>query len=524
MTFSACAGSGFPDVIDATHIATSFGAPEIERIRDAGSTRLPMQGPWRGESDGVAAPGELLLIEGGGFGRQPTISIGGRATAIAARTDGGGILVRVPTGAPVGEVEISVSQAKGRARKTFRLRRLAVVVHDDSVRFLEVARDGAKLLPASLALDGASLVRLSHDGSAAFVLQSRAARGDQIVALDLGAAGGPRVSMERPLSHRATALAAAEDAPVFVAVGEGKLTLFDAAYAPRPAPYPATALPKEFAGARAFELSPDGKVLAALVPEGNRLVVADVSQPPSIKFVTAVDLLPAERLPLVTDLAFSSDGETLWVVSGDNAATMPSVQPTRLTAVRLLVDGTNTTGGARARITEKLISVWRTQTVPGASAPLRLAIARGQPLASGTTIRMPPEKAAVFVTALADALFKLGELDLSTAAGAKAALKLWHPPAPGMMVRADINGGGGPLFTTPQIMAAVDLTPDAQLVVATSVRVSPAPATDSVVLDFGVTVSPIWGTPEPLFLSFGPLRGSSSLKPPFRLGEVKIQP
>ena len=60
-------------------------------------------------------------------------------------------------------------------------------------------------------------------------------------------------------------------------------------------------------------------------------------------------------------------------------------------------------------------------------------------------------------------------------------------------------------------------------VVATSVRVSPAPATDSVVLDFGVTVSPIWGNPEPPFLSFGALR-SPSLKPPFRLGEVKIQP
>src|SRR5207253_1739032 len=110
-----------------------------------------------------------------------------------------------------------------------------------------------------------------------------------------------------PLSHRATALAAAEDAPVFVAIGDDKLTLFDAAYAPRPAPYPAVALPKELHAARVFELSPDGKLLAALVPDGNRLVVADVSQPGAVKFVTAVELLPAERLPLVTDLAFSSD-------------------------------------------------------------------------------------------------------------------------------------------------------------------------------------------------------------------------
>src|SRR5439155_24917318 len=150
------------------------------------------------------------------------------------------------------------------------------------------------------------------------------------------------------------ALAAAEDAPVFVAIGDGKLTLFDAAYSPRPAPYPAVALPKELHAARAFELSPDGKMLAALIPDGNRLVVADVSQPGVVKFVNAVDLLPTERLPLVTDLAFSSDGETLWIVSGDNGASLPSVQPTRLTAVRLLVESNAaTSGGTRARVTEK---------------------------------------------------------------------------------------------------------------------------------------------------------------------------
>jgi hypothetical protein len=522
LTFAGCAGSGFPDVIDPAQLMSPFGGPRIDRVRDAGTPRLPVVGAWKGESDGVAAPGELVLIEGAGFGRQPTVSIGGRATSIVARTDGGGIVVRVPAGAPVGDVEVLVAQSRGRSSKTVRVHRLAVVVHDGVVRFLEVSRNGAKVLPQPLALPGARLVRISADGAAAFVVQSRPA-GDQLVALDLGAAEAPRVSMERPLEHHVAALACAEDAPVAIAIGDGKATLFDVRHAPAPAPWPATPLPKELQGARAIELSPDGKLLAALIENSNKLVIADVSSPPQVKFVTAVDLLPTDRLPLAQALSFASDGETLWVVSGSNARSVPSVVPTRLTAVRLLVENANATGGGGIKVNEKLLSVWRTTTVPGASAPLALALARGQPLASGTTIRMPPEKAAVFVTALADALFKLGELDLATPAGAQAAMKLWRPPAPGMMVRADINGGGGPLFTTPQILSSVDLTPDAQLVVATSARVSPAPATSSVVLDFGVTVAPIWGTPEPLFLPLGPL-AARELKPPFAIGEVKIQP
>jgi len=162
--------------------------------------------------------------------------------------------------------------------------------------------------------------------------------------------------------------------------------------------------------------------------------------------------------------------------------------------------------------------------VPGAAAPLRIAIARGQPLASGTTIRMPPDKAAVFVTSLNDALFKLADVALDTPAGAKAVAKLWHPQKPGMLVRADINGGGGPLFTTAEILSALDLTPDAQLLVATAARITPAPATGGVVLDFGVTYAPIWGASiTPVFLPLEKL-DAREVKPPFLFGDLRIQP
>jgi hypothetical protein len=93
-----------------------------------------------------------------------------------------------------------------------------------------------------------------------------------------------------------------------------------------------------------------------------------------------------------------------------------------------------------------------------------------------------------------------------------------------MVVRADINGGGGPLFTTVEIPSPLDLTPDAQLVVATAARLTSAPATDGVVLDFGVTYAPIWGsTIAPVFLSLGKI-AAKEVKPPFLIGDVRIQP
>jgi hypothetical protein len=514
LTFCSCAGAGLPEVVDVREVSGSLGAPSIDRIRDAGNVRVPIAGPWSGASDGVASPGELIVIEGDNFGRLPTVSIGGRATTVVARTAGGGIVARVPTGVPAGAVPISVAHPKGRATRTFPVRRLAVVIHDGKLSTFAVEKDGLRAVGAPLAVPGASGLRLSSDGGAAYVIA-----GDKLYAVDLGAPGGPRVSAERQLSHKARLVATAMDAPLAAVVGDGKLTLFSTKLSSAPQPWDTIELPKEAHTARALELSPDGKLLATLHAESNTLVAVTLSENPlSARFLTAVDVLPGERLPLVRDLAFSSDGETLWIVSGDNAQSLPAVQPTRLSAVRLLPHPEDVTAPG-----EQLLSVWRTQSVPGATAPLRIAVARGQPLASGTTIRMPPEKAAVFVSSVADNLFKLADVTIGARGAYATVEKLWHPPKPGMLVRADISGGGGPLFAVPQILSSIDLTPDAQLIVATAARVAPAPATNSLVLEFGLTVAPLWGEITPLFLALGPL-DPAELKPPFDFGEVRIQP
>ncbi len=516
---AGCATSGFPDVVDVRDVSTTFGPPSVSRIRDVGAVPLPQTGAWNGESDGVAGPGELVILEGENFGRLPTVSIGGRATAVGARTEGGGIIARVPTGVPVGDVAIVVATPKGRAEKKFPIRRFAVVVHDGQLLFLRVEKDRAELIGKSLPAPGARAVRISSDGAAAYVVVNRP-DGDYLAAIDLCAPGGPRIASEKKLAHHGALLASAMDAPIVAVVGDREITILATREPRAPALFEPMDLPMGAKGPHAVELSPDGKLLAVLVSEGNRLVALDVSSPPNGNVVTSVDLLPDQKLPLVRDLAFASDGETLWIVSGDNDKSLPALQPTRLTAVRILP----AEKADEAKKNERLVSVWRTQSVPGAAAPLRIAIARGQPLASGTTIRMPPDKAAVFVTALNDAIFKLADVALETPAGAKAAAKLWHPPQPGMLVRADINGGGGPLFSTVELLSAVDLTPDAQLVVATAARVSPVPATGGVVLDFGVTFAPIWATTiAPVFLSLGKI-DAKEVKPPFLIGDVRIQP
>jgi hypothetical protein len=522
-----CADTGLPEVVDAREMPGASWDPKVSRVRDAGGVPVPFMGGWFGEPDGVAHPGEVVLIEGSDFGRLPTVSIGGRAAQVLARTEGGGIVTRVPTGTPVGDVDVSVSHPKGRGSAKLKVRRLAMALHDGRAWALEVGRDGAQLVGQPLHIAGGRRVRLSSDGGAAYVLSGDAHK-DRIVIIDLCAPHAPKAAGEIVLGHRGVLIAAADRAPLFVAAGEGRATFFTTDHARRPQPVQAVPLPKELAPARAIALSPDGKLLAGLIPDGNKLVVLEVSKDRrAVRMLTQVELLPGEKLQLARDLAFSSDGETLWVVSGDNEASLPALVPTRLTAVRLLPEDKNgdkaDKNGDGKPDEGRVVSVWRTQSVPGASAPLRIAVARGQPTASGTTIRMPPDKAAVFASSVNDALFKLADIQPTTPQGAQKAYDLWHPERPGQIVRCDINGGGGPLFQAPQILSAIDLTPDAQLLLATSARLAASPPTGGVHIEFGVTASPVWGTPTPTFIPLGPLP-ANQLRPPFDFGDLRIQP
>jgi hypothetical protein len=115
-------------------------------------------------------------------------------------------------------------------------------------------------------------------------------------------------------------------------------------------------------------------------------------------------------VPVLADLVFAPDGRTLWVVSGDSVESRPlGQQPTRVIALRIGrgADGTPTLEPARS------------VAVPAAGAPSRLATGRTLPLASGAAVRLPPERATVYLAAgvrggAGSAVFSIGAEDLAT--------------------------------------------------------------------------------------------------------------
>jgi hypothetical protein len=519
---AGCGGTGWPDILDVRHVESPLGGPNITRIRDMGQPVLPASGPYKvTDSDGVAVIGELVLIEGKDLGKQPTVNIGGRGAEVLRRTEGNGIVVRVPPGTPAGKQPVEIVTARGRAKADFSIRRLALVTlgERDRVHVLSVTREGAEPAGTPLAVENARLVRYSADGSTAYVASSTGVGPAHLSVIDMTAAGGPKVAARRELPSRVVvALAASEGAPRIAVVGEREVTFFEVRDPLQPSHFPSWRLPEDVARGRivAAEIDLDGMLFVLLLAEGNRVAAYDIQRPDSPRHLTTVEVIPDSRAPLVRDMRFSIDGDTLWIVSGDNLMSVShGPQPTRLTAVKLMP--------SPQKKGPRLISVYRTMPVPGATAPLSLTIARGQMVASGTTIRLAPENAAVFVTGVQTALFKLEGLALAREADAKKAVALWRQvPQPGMLVRTDATGGGGPLFSSPAVLTGLDLTPDSQLLMAVAAKVSTA--NDTLSVEGGVMTTPLWTkTHTPTFISLGQLK-SDLLRPPFRLGEVRIQP
>jgi len=184
----------------------------------------------------------------------------------------------------------------------------------------------------------------------------------------------------------------------------------------------------------------------------------------------------------------------LWIVSGDNPQSLKVARyPTRVTAVKL----TASPDGA----TPTQVAVWRSSEVSGAGAPLGLAVARGQLLDSGTTVRIPPEKAGVFLTAApSDALEQ----------------RLPEKPA-GQLIVTNVEGAGAPLGPPDAWVGPLDLSPDTRLLLATAAR----PAGGG--FELGVVAAPLGPNAKPpRFVALG--TAPAGLAPPLGLGELRIQP
>lgn len=474
------------------------GTPHIRRVRDLGSVHIGQAGPLLAESDGVITMGELLLIEGSGFGKQPTVGIAGHPAELRWRTAGGGIVVQVPSGSAAGEQALWVEAGGRRAQTTVTLQRLGVIL-DARRGLLHTVRIGGESGPSPsvqtvgqpLPLPGAHALALSSDGAAAYVL-ARSGAVDQIAIIDLTAPQGPRVHDTRPLRHAAHSLLAAERAPTLLAVGASAATVWDIREPRRPAPWRPADLPDTARAARTAALDPSGTLLALAGEENNQVLLLDI-KPGRTEVkprpVGQVDVLPAVKQPLLRSLRFASDGETLWVTSGDSAASRTlGHQPTRVIAVDV---GAEDSGSG-----ERLLAVHKTIDLRDAGAPVQLSLGRAAPVAAGTTIRTPPEKTSLFFTAVSPA-------------------GLVHPgDGDSALVRSDLSGNTTELLSGKELLVGLDLSPDARLAVAT--RCAPGPT------GLTVTVANLAaGTTSTIPL--GPA-DAADLQPPFDRLTLLLQP
>jgi len=522
----ACSAEGFPPIVTGRDVPSSSSAPEIRAVHDIGSPHLAnvKRIPTK-SGDGVASIGELVLISGDDFGRSPRVSVVGRAAEQVARTADGGIVVRIPRGIRTGGKSSEVRNAHGKASTTFPIRRyaLATVPSDDKVHVFEVTTERIKRIGRPITLGGAHLIRFCAGGQIALI-SGRSKEGALLVSqLDMAAPGGPRRLGQQGLPGiHMVALAAAEEVPVAVALSDTHLMFYDTRNPRSPAHYQPQPLPQELLGELvAADMNPEGTLLAALVSKANKVILYDVSKANTLRKLTEIAVLPIGFAPLLKDLRFSIDSKTLWVLSGDNPRSRKLGRfPLRLTAMKIELQQR---GRAKSY---GVLSIWRSLDVPYQAAPVALTVANGQPVASGTTVAIPPANAAIFITVHDAKLLKLARTPMDLRWGMQHAVKtLGRIKQLGTLVKTNIDGKGGPLFTSPYLLGSLDLTSDSQMLVLAGARVVTQRRPAKVQLVYGVASMRVFGAKgDPPFIELATLDDAKNITRPFLLGDVRIQP
>ena len=188
---AGCAGVKHEIVEDRWEISESTSIPEVTDVADVGGGDVPLTGalPMQA-SDGIAVIGETLWIRGNAFGRQPSVTVGGRPAAVLGRTRDGGIVVRVPIATPTGSQPVVVRNEVGHGERPIAIRRYAAILAPGSgqVAWAELAGDGP-IAAGTTAVERARWLAISADGRAAYL--APAAR-SIIDVVEIPAAGSPK--------------------------------------------------------------------------------------------------------------------------------------------------------------------------------------------------------------------------------------------------------------------------------------------------------------------------------------------
>lgn len=396
----ACGGPGPNDIATPRQLDKAGGSPAISAVVDLGDFgRVPQSGALPApDSDSVFTVGERILIQGKNFGKQPTISVGGRPATILARIGSGAIVTKIPTGIRTGAADVQVSNPRGRGEFSIEVKRYAFVVRPDAgaagqVHVLELDRRGRVTPGAVIDLPGARDVVLSADGQIALVAAEAA--GDhktaRLALIAVGAAGGPKLVHELRLTD-AKKVSRIASAGGLAAIATGSQVILADVREPRyPANYPALDLGLDGAPAVTdVAVNPAGDTLAVLVAEGNQLLPLDVSRPTTPSPGAPLPLLPNERVPLARRLGYDPPGQRIYIIAGDTREALSAgSHPTRMLEV-------TTEAGA--------LKVARTAELSSAGVPTALAVAPRELDAGSTAVRAgddtPPTVVATIDRAL----------------------------------------------------------------------------------------------------------------------------
>ena len=482
---SGCgSGHGPRDVVVPRHISEGGGAPELSQVTDMGDLEsLPARGPLpQLNKDGLFTIGELMLVEGDDFGKQPAVKVDGRPAQILARIGNGGIVSRIPPGVRTGEVEVEVSNASGSDATRIAVHRHAVVVDASRgvVHVVDVDSHGETVATSSFELPGARDVAFSSDGQVAYVAADASKPVLGVVAM--AAPGGPRLvrNIEVP-SDRAMGVVTTPDSTLVAVVGGNAVTLFDSTDAPFPRFLAEIILPD---GARAVAVDPAAKFVAAVASEKNQLTIIDVGQPASPKIADSVSILPGETVPLIRDLAFSPTGDELWVLTGDSReSTVAGSRPTTVVAVK-------------PDPTQFVVS--RQVPVAAAGAPLTMAVGHRETVGAATVIRSNRRRGAIVISAANRALVQ-PDPGLSLAGVSEI----------GQLLRVDLEGAAAVLAGGRSVVLDAAISHDLNLVVTAGITVR---GDDGASADFGIGALPFEGG-RATFLRLGSADATRLLAP-----------
>ena len=494
-----CKSGGALETIDVRHVPAASGEPSIARVVDIGSGSVP-QGPLdRAGSEGHAVIGEMVVIRGRGFGKQPRITIAGRAAEVLAHVRGGGVVVRVPWGIDPGDVEIEVSHPGGRTATTFPVVRMGLVLTDEGLIPFSVKADGAaSLIGQKMPLTGGEKLSFSHDGSVAYV---GGVVGGKVKLWIVDLTGpAPRVVSDQSLpGSRLVGVETAAQSVMGVVVTDSHLVYFDGSQMLNPAFYAPHALPRELVDKQvlAAAIGGQGRRVALLLNDLNQVALIDASKPTTLAPAVLADVLPDARLQVVTDLRFSADGRSIWVVSSDTARSISGgYQPARMTMLRI---GSSATS----------LPVHKTWELGDKFATGMLALARGEPIPPGTAIRDEPSSSAVYTVVHASDLLKQGFQQLLKHSGA----------AQGKVIRSSLSQQSPETVVQgPYLLTSVDVVGQTEILLALGCRAKGASL--SRVLLHGKA----WRGDPPQALDLGPAPPKVLEQSPPWIGMVRAQP